>query len=121
VRRVAWLALLCLVPLAIGCSDGGPGPAADASLDAQRRLALTVAGPTTIRSLKVTITANGTTRNDTFVVGGLPATVDLPQPIQLGDWSIKVDGFDMNGVLVGRGMATVPSGTSETTVTLASI
>ena len=54
-------------------------------------------------------------------MGGLPATVDVPAPIQLTDWAIVVDAFDMNSQLIGRGMTTVPSGTSMTTVTLAAV
>ena len=108
--------------LAFGCGEEGGGGSIDAGLDAPKRLALTVDGPLpATRSLKVTITANGITRNDTFVVGGLPSTVDLPQPIQLTDWSIGVDGFDGSGTLIGRGTSVVPAGTSATTVTLAAI
>ena len=117
------LLVVLLLALAAACDDGG-GPAADAGMDAQRRLAITVEGPTSLggtRSVKVTITASGQTRTDTVPVGGLPATVDVPAPIQLTDWAIVVDAFDMNSQLIGRGMTTVPSGTSMTTVTLAAV
>lgn len=111
--------------LTLGCG-GDDGATADAGLDAIRRLALTVDSAsatvrTNTRSVKVTIEANGTTRMDTFPVAGLPATVDLPQPIQLSDWNISVDGLDMNGTIIGRGTNTVPSRTAETTVTLGAI
>jgi len=114
-----------LALLVLGCGDeGGGGGAIDAGLDAPRRLALTVDGPPAVaatRSLKVTIVANGITRSDTFVVGGLPTTVDVPQPIQLSDWSITVDGFDASGTLLGRGASVVPAGTSATMIALAPI
>lgn len=117
-----WL-VVALLALAPACDDSGGG-AVDAGLDAQRRLAITVEGPAELggtRSVKVTITASGQTRTDTVPVGGLPATVDLPAPIQLTDWAIVVDAFDMNSQRIGRGTTTVPSGTSTTTVTLAAV
>ncbi len=95
----------------------------DAGLDAIKRLAVTVDGPTALqqntRSVKVVIVANGTTRMDTFPVGGLPSTVDVPSPIQLSNWAITVDGLDIGGMVIGRGMTTVPAGTADTMVTLA--
>jgi hypothetical protein len=113
-----WLVTLLL---ACACSGEG-GDSADAGMDAIRRLALTVDGAASLqpitRSVKVTITANGSTRNDTFPVGGLPATVDLPAPIQLSTWSVVVDGYDVNGQVIGHGMTTLPSGTSEASLTL---
>lgn len=109
--------------LCAGCS-GDDGGAHDAGLDAIRRLAITVDGPSALagtRSVTVTITVTNNTRMESFPVGGLPSTVDMESPIQLSDWMLRVDGFDMTGTLIGRGMATVPSGTSQTTVTLAPI
>jgi hypothetical protein len=95
----------------------------DAGLDAIKRLAVTVDGPATLqqntRSVKVIITANGTTRMDTFPVAGLPSTVDVPAPIQLSNWAIQVDGLDIGGTVIGRGTTTVPAGTSEAMVILA--
>jgi len=107
--------------LLAACGDDGGMGAGDAGLDAQAQIALTVDGPVTVattRSLKVTITANGHTRSNSFPVAGLPATVEMPQPIQLSTWAIVVDGYDMNGGQVGRGTASVPAGTSDTMVTL---
>jgi hypothetical protein len=116
-----WLVILLL---ACACGSEG-GEAADAGMDAIRRLALTVDGTGSLqpitRSVKVTITANGSTRNDTFPVGGLPATVDLPAPIQLSTWAVVVDGYDVNGQLVGRGTASLPAGTAEASISLAPI
>lgn len=112
--------VLAIVTMLWGCGDDGAG-GHDAGLDAQRRLAITVDGPAAVagtRSVKVTITSNGSTRTDSFAVAGLPSTVDVPQPIQLSDWDITVDGFDMTSTLIGRGMSTVPSLTAATTVTL---
>ena len=100
------------------------GGARDAGLDAIRQLAVTVEGTGTVaatRSVTVTITVTNNTRMETFPVGGLPATVEMESPIQLSDWMIRVDGFDMVGTLIGRGMVTVPSGTAATSVTLAPI
>ncbi len=114
--------LLLIALLAVGCGHDDVGSPADAGLDAPRRLALTVDGPTELqptRTLKVTITSNGYTRSDSFPVGGLPATVDLAKPIQLNTWAIAVDGFDMNGQQIGHGTNDVPAGTTEATVTLA--
>ena len=97
----------------------------DAGLDAIRRLAITVDGPTTVqqntRTVKVIITANGTTRMDLIPVGGLPATVDVPSPIQLTTWAIQVDGLDVSAQIIGRGTTMVPAGTADTTVTLTAI
>ena len=110
--------------LLVGCGDDG-GSIHDAGLDAIKRLALTVDGPgslqTTTRTVKVIITANGTTRMDLFPVAGLPSTVDVPAPIQLSMWAIQVDGLDISGTLIGRGTTSVPAGTSDTMVTLAPI
>ena len=114
--------LLLVVLLASGCGHEDVGTAIDAGLDAQPRLALTLDGPQQLqptRTVKVTITSNGYTRSDSFPIGGLPATVDLAQPIQLNTWSIGVDGFDMNGQRIGHGSTDVPAGTSEAMVTLA--
>lgn len=117
-----WLVTLLLLVCACGGDDGA---SADAGMDAIRRLALTVDGTPALqpitRSVKVTITANGSTRSDTFPIAGLPATVDLPQPIQLSTWSVVVDGFDTNGQLVGRGMSTLAAGTSEASIAIAPI
>jgi hypothetical protein len=115
-----------LVTLLLTCACGGEGGgSADAGMDAIRRLALTVDGTPALqpitRSVKVTITANGSTRNDTFPIAGLPATVDVPQPIQLSTWSVVVDGYDGNGQLVGRGMTTLASGTAEASMSIAPI
>jgi hypothetical protein len=113
-RSLAIVTMLC-------CCGGDGSSAHDAGLDAPRRLAITVDGPAEVaatRTVKVSITSNGSTRNDTFPVGGLPATVDVPQPIQLSDWVITVTGYDMSSTLLGLGMTTVPALTSETTVTL---
>lgn len=113
--------LLLIALLTCACDHEGT-VAIDAGLDAPRRLAVTVDGPPAVqptRTLKVTITSNGYTRKDTFPVGGLPATVDLAQPIQLSTWSIQVDGFDTNSQLIGAGSTDVPSGTTEATVTIA--
>jgi hypothetical protein len=114
---------MLLVSLAVGCGDDGGG-AGDAGLDAIRQLAVTVEGTGTTastRSVTVTITVTNNTRMEMFPVGGLPATVEMDAPIQLSDWTIRVDGFDTVGTMVGRGMVTVPSGTAATTVTLAPI
>lgn len=122
VNLISFRAAAVAVALMFGCSDDGG--AVDAGRDAPARLALTVDGPVataSTRTVKVTIVSNGSTRSDTFPVGGLPATVDVPAPIQLTDWAITVDGIDNGGTIVGRGTKTVPSGTSETTVTLAAI
>jgi hypothetical protein len=114
-----WLVTLLLV---CACSGDGGG-AADAGMDAIRRLALTVDGPASLqpitRSVKVTITANGSTRTDTVPVAGLPATVDLPQPIQLSTWSVVVDGYDANSQVVGRGTTSLAAGTAEASITIA--
>lgn len=115
-----------LVTLLLACACGGEGGAsADAGMDAIRRLALTVDGTPALqpitRSVKVTITANGSTRNDTFPIAGLPATVDLLQPIQLSTWSVTVDGYDVNGQLVGRGMTSLAAGTAEASMSIAPI
>jgi hypothetical protein len=116
-----WRALLLTTCLA-SCG-GDDGNAGDAGLDAIARLAITVTGTSVVgtTSVKVTIVANGSTRTDTFPVGGLPATVDLPQPIQLSTWAITVDGINSGGTVVGRGTNSVPAGTSETTVNLSPI
>lgn len=88
-----------------------------------RRLALTVDGPASLqpvtRSLKITITANGTTRSDTFPIAGLPATVDVPAPIQLTTWSVAVDGFDSSGQRIGYVKSDLAAGTAEAMMTLA--
>lgn len=90
-----------------------------------KRLALTVDGPTALqpitRSLKVTITANGSTSKETFAVGGLPTTLDLAQPIQLSAWAVEVDGYDTNGQLIGHGASSLASGTAEAAIALAPI
>lgn len=112
---------LAIASLLTSCGGGGGG-AADAGLDAQARIAITVDGPSDVaatRSVKVTILSNGSMRTDSFAIGGLPATVDVPQPIQLNDWDITVQGYDMANTLIAVGMTTVPARTSETTVTLA--
>lgn len=116
------LRLLLATSLLLSCG-GDDSPTGDAGLDAQRRLAVTVQGSLamTTYSVKVTIEANGTTRIDTFPVGGLPATVDLPAPIQLGDWNLDVDALSMSGVIIGRGSATVPAGTADATVTVSPV
>jgi hypothetical protein len=113
-----------LVMLMLACACGGEGGAsADAGMDAIRRLAITVDGAASLqpitRSLKVTITANGSTRSDTFPIAGLPATVDLPAPIQLSTWATVVDGFDVNGQLIARGMMNIAAGTTEASMTIA--
>jgi hypothetical protein len=125
-RVTGWLlrcfVLACALACA-GCGDDGAG-VGDAGLDAIRRLAITVEGPSSLagtRSVTVTITVTNNTRMMSFPVAGLPSTVDLEAPIQLSDWTLRVDGFDMVGTLIGRGMVTVPSGTAQTTVTLAPI
>lgn len=113
--------LVVIALLACACDDGGGG-AADAGVDAQRTLTLTVDGPVSVqatRAITVTVTASGTTRKDSFPIGGLPATVDLPAPIQLSAWALQVDGFDSGGQLIGRGSTSVPSGTTDAMVTLA--
>jgi hypothetical protein len=104
------------------CGEDG-GSVGDAGLDAQRRLGLTVNGSLSMTTymVKVTIEANGTTRIDTVPVAGLPATVDLPAPIQLGDWNIDVDALSMTGSVIGRGMTTVTSGTADATVTVSPV
>jgi hypothetical protein len=116
-----WLVIL---PLVCACGGDGGG-SADAGMDAIRRLALTVDGPPTLqsvtRSVKVTITANGSTRSDSFPVGGLPATVDLPAPIQLSTWAVVVDGYDTNGQLVGHGTTSLAAGTAEASISIAPI
>lgn len=108
--------------LLVSCG-GDDAQTHDAGLDAIKRLAITVDGPPTLqqntRSVKVIITANGTTRMDTFPVGGLPSTVDVPSPIQLSTWAITVDGLNISGMVIGRGMTTVPAGTADAMVTLA--
>ena len=112
---------LVIAFLLCSCGGGGGG-AADAGLDAQARIAITVEGPAELaatRSVKVTILSNGSMRMDTIPIAGLPATVDVPQPIQLNDWDITVQGYDMTNTQTGLGMTTVPAKTSETTVTLA--
>lgn len=118
------IATVVSAALMLGCG-GDSTDAHDAGLDAIKRLALTVDGPaslqTTTRTVKVVITANGTTRMDLFPVAGLPSTVDVPAPIQLSTWAIQVDGLDISGTVIGRGTASVPAGTSETMVTLAAI
>lgn len=117
----AMMRLMLIVLLGLAACDDGGSAAIDAGLDAQRRLTLTVEGTGSVeatRSITVEIMSNGTTRMDSFTVGGLPATVDLPAPIQLADWEIEVDGFDMVGQLIGRGNITLPSGTSAARVTL---
>lgn len=114
--------LRALAIVSLLCSCGGGGGAADAGLDAQARIAITVDGPAEVaatRSVKVTIVSNGSTRTDTFAIAGLPATVDVPQPIQLNDWDITVQGYDMANALIAAGMTTVPAHTSQTMVTLA--
>lgn len=117
-----WLVTLLLLTCACGGDGGG---SADAGMDAIRRLALTVDGTSALqpitRSVKVTISANGTTRSDSFPIAGLPATVDLPQPIQLSTWSVVVDGYDSNGQLVGRGMTSLAAGTAEASMSIAPI
>jgi hypothetical protein len=118
-----WLVIL-LLACTSACSGDGGGTA-DAGMDAIRRLALTVDGAASLqpitRSVKVTITANGSTRTDTFPVGGLPATVDLPAPIQLSTWSVVVDGYDVNGQLIGHGTTSLAAGTAEASISLAPI
>ena len=114
-RALAIASMLC------GCG-GDSSTTQDAGLDAQLRLALTVDGPTGVaatRSLRVTITTVNSASTDTFAVGGLPATVDLAQPVQLNDWTLKVDGYDMSGTRIGFGQTTVPARTAEAAVTLA--
>ncbi len=124
-RVTRWF-LRCVVlayALSAACGDDG-GSAGDAGLDAIRRLAITVEGPTSLagtRSVTVTITVTNNTKMMSFPVAGIPSTVDLEAPIQLSDWTLRVDAFDMVGTLIGRGMSTVPSGTSQTTITLAPI
>jgi hypothetical protein len=116
-----WLAITLL---AGACSSDG-SQAADAGMDAMRRLELTVDGvaaiqPTT-RSLKISITASGIARTDTIPVAGLPATVDLPAPIQLTTWEVVVDGYDINGQRIGHGETDLPAGTAEASVSLAAL
>ena len=124
-RVTRWL-LRCVVlacALAAACGDDGAS-AGDAGLDAIRRLAITVEGPGSLagtRSVTVTITVTNNTKMMSFPVAGLPSTVDMEAPIQLSDWTLRVDAFDMVGTLIGRGMSTVPSGTAQTSITLAPI
>ena len=124
-RVTRWL-LRCVVlacALTAACGDDGVS-VGDAGLDAIRRLAITVEGPTSLagtRSVTVTITVTNNTKMMSFPVGGIPSTVDMEAPIQLSDWTLRVDAFDMVGTLIGRGMSTVPSGTAQTSITLAPI
>lgn len=114
--------LLLIALLATGCGHEGVAEPNDAALDGPGTLALTVDGPQDVqptRMLKVTLSSNGYSHTDSFVVGGLPAMVDVAQPIQLNTWSIVVDGFDMNGQRIGHGSMDVPAGTTEATVMLA--
>ena len=115
---------LVIALLAGACGNEG-GQAADAGLDAMPRLELTVDGaaaiqPTT-RSLKVAITASGIGRTDTIPVAGLPATVDVPAPIQLTNWSVVVDGYDINGQRIGHGEVELAAGTAEASVSLTAL
>lgn len=114
--------LLLIALLATGCSHEEMSDPIDAGPDGPGTLALTVEGPPAVqptRTLKVTITSAGYTHSNSFAVTGIPATVEIAQPIQLTTWSILVDGFDMNGRRIGHGAKDVPAGTTETTVTLA--
>jgi hypothetical protein len=115
---------LVIAVLAAACNGDG-GQVADAGLDAMRRLSLTVDGaasiqPTT-RSVKVSVTASGIGRTDTFPVGGLPAMVDVPAPIQLTTWLVVVDGYDINGQRIGHGEVELPAGTAEGAVALGAL
>lgn len=106
--------------LAFAACGGDDGVVHDAGLDAIRDLAITVEGSLAMPTytVAVTIEANGTTRNYTFPVAGLPATVEFEAPIQLSDWNITVDAKSMSAVIIGRGMKTVPSGTAATSITV---
>jgi hypothetical protein len=116
-----WFAIAVL---ACGCGDDGD-QRADAAIDAMRRLAITVDGPASIqpttRSIKVTITASGFTTMETFPIAGLPATVDVAQPVALSAWAVELDGFNTSGGLVGHAETSLPSGTAETMMTLTPI
>jgi hypothetical protein len=113
-----WLAIALL---ASAC--GGDGGSADAAADAPGRLALTVDGPASVqpttRSVKITISASGYSHTDTVPVAGLPATLDLTQPIALNTWTVVGDAYDMNTQPIAHGMTTLPARSSEGMLMLA--
>ncbi len=116
--------LLLIALLATGCGHEDVAGPNDAAHDGPGTIALTVEGPSEVqptRMIKVTVSSNGYSHSDSFVVGGIPAMVEVGQPIQLSTWSIAVDGFDRNGQRIGHGSLDVPSGTTEATVALAAV
>jgi hypothetical protein len=74
-----------------------------------------------IASLRVTLSNEGTSREDTFAVTSesFPATFSVTTPGRTGDLAIEVTALDENELLVGRGSTlTTTVGAMDTTATV---